>query len=358
MTKVLYIEGRPSAHPLHRKFGESINSTFIFVDFIIRWHDNDSSRIKRYTSWILCALFLPNRKKYDVIFSEGPHFIVGLQKWLRLLKPKQKTIALLDNETLYFIDSGFYSGKTRKSLISLISSYDGIISAGKMEADMAKKYAGPNTIVKQIFNGINDNRLSNLLNIQPQLSGYNIVFIGNIGAGWRSWYKGVDLLLASFEIAWKQNNLFKLQLIGTWDINYFNEQVEKFAPESKFSIECVGYTDQLDVYLKNASLYLHPARGEAWGISVTEAMAAGVMPLVSIHTGSQEVVAVVDTTYILDLDKNLISKKIIDHFELSFEARKSQSEKCKEIAANYSETKSIASFKMAFQEMTKELNIS
>lgn len=357
MKKTIYIHGRPSPHPLHTKFGESVGAKFIFVDFILRWHDKDSSRYKRYLSWLLCALFLPNRKKYDIILSEGAHFIVGLQKWLHLLNPKQKTVALLDNETLYFIDSGFYPEKTRKSFISLIKTYDGIISAGKMEADLAKKYASPKTIVKQIFNGINDKRLNDLLKLTPSLSDYNIVFIGNIGAGWRSWYKGVDLLFESFELAWKQNNFLKLQLIGDWDMDYFNELVNRYAPESKLSIQCIGFTNQLDAYLKNASLYLHPARGEAWGISVTEAMAAGIMPLVSNYTGSQEVVANVDTSYIIQLDKNLISKKIIDHFELSLEVRRIQSEKCKKIAENYSETKSIASFKKAFQEMIDELNI-
>ena len=356
-NKVVFIHGRPSPHPLHIKYGESIGAKFVFVDFILRWHDKDSSRFKRYLSWLICALFLPDRKKYDVIFSEGAHFIVGLQKWLRLLKSNQKTIALLNNETLYFIQSGFYSRKTKKALIGLIQTYDGIISAGKMEADLARKYASSKAVVKQIFNGINDDRLKNLLTLNPKLTSHNIVFIGNVGSGWRSWYKGIDLLFESFELAWLKNNLLKLQLIGEWDKVYFNELVNKHAPKSKLSIECIGYTQKLDDYLINTSLYLHPARGEAWGISVTEAMAAGIMPLVSKYTGSQEVVAKVDPSYIIELDKFLIAKKIIEHFELSSEIKKFQSSKCKIVSEGYSESKSLDSFNKAFQEILIEVNL-
>ncbi len=326
------------------------------MDFILRWHDKEASKIRRYFSWLLCAIFLP-RRGYDVIFSEGPHFVVGLQKWMKILKPRKKTIALLDNETLYFIDKGVYSASTTKHLIALIKTYDGIISAGKMEVELAQKYAAPKTIIKQIFNGVNDSRLKVLLSINTVLTGYNIVFIGNIGAGWRAWYKGVDLLLESFELAYEKNPLLHLQLIGTWDINYFNEQVNKFAPKSKVNIECVGFTNDLDKYLCNAGLYLHPARGEAWGISVTEAMAAGIMPIVSCDTGSKEVVEKVDSSYILELNKNDISSKILEHFNLSEHERKRLSDKCKQIAVDYSESKSIECFKTAFGELIKELEV-
>ena len=355
--KILFVHGRPAPHPLHKKFGESIYSKFIYVDFFIRWHDKRSLKLKRYLSWIFCAILLPERNKYDIIFSEGVQFVVGLQKWFRFLKSNQKTIALMDNETLYFIESGFYSDKTKKALIALIRTYDGIISAGKMEADLARKYASTKAVVKQIFNGINDVRLQNLLTLKPKLISNNIVFIGNIGSDWRSWYKGIDLLFESFEIAWVKNNLLKLQLIGEWDKVYFNELVDKYAPKSKLSIECIGYTNKLDDYFISSSLYVHPARGEAWGISVTEAMAAGIMPLVSKYTGSQEVVAKVDPTYIIELDKYLIAKKIIEHFELSIEVKKNQSSKCKIVSENYSESKSIDCFNNAFQEILFEINL-
>lgn len=354
--KVLYIEGRPSAHPLHRKFGESINSEFIFVDFILPWHEAKTSRLRRYTSWFLCSIFLPNKNKYDFILSEGAHFPVGLLKWLRLLRKNQKTIALMDNETLYFIDSGFYPERTKKSLIALIHSYDAIISAGKMEADLAKKYSSPNTKVKQIFNGISDVRLNKLLNLKPLLDNFNIVFIGNVGTGWRSWYKGIDLLLESFEIAWQKNNLLSLKLIGAFEVEFCKELMDKCVPKSGSNVEFVGYTENLDFYLKDASLYLHPARGEAWGISVTEAMAAGIMPLVSCFTGSKEVVDKVDSSYIVELNKNLIADKIINHFNLSISDRQIQSIKCKDVAKEYSETSSIDSFKVAFHDLAVELN--
>lgn len=355
MKKVLYIEGRPHGHPLHRKFGQRIHSTFIHVDFILRWHDRDSSAFRRYLSWLLCAVFLP-RKRFDVIFSEGPHFIVGLQKWMHLLPRKKRTVALLDNETLYFIDTNYYPEKTTKALKKLILSYDGIISAGKMEADLAKKYAHKNAVVKQIFNGIEDARLAALLQLEPALSSSNIVFIGNVSGGWRAWYKGVDLLFQSFELAWQQRPQLRLFVIGSWDVGFFNTMTGLHCPQSKANVILTGYTTALDDYLKEASLYVHPARGEAWGISVTEAMAAGIMPLVSDWTGSREVVAKADASYVVELDPQKIAAKILWHFQQEQQYLRKQSQQCKQIAAAYSATASVQAFENAFNELTAELD--
>ncbi|MBL7917492.1 MAG: glycosyltransferase [Bacteroidia bacterium] len=353
---IIFIHGRPSPHPLHKSFGESVGANFILVDRILRWHDKESFAIKRYLSWLLNALFLPKRNKAHVFITEGPHFVAGVLKWLNLIGKKQITIALLDNETLYFIDKNIYSTRTKNALIKLIKSYDAIISPGNMEFELAKKYSGSNAIVKKIFNGINDQRLENLLKIKPEFDNTNIVFIGNVGADWRAYYKGVDMMLQSFEIAFKTNNQLKLFIIGDWDKHHFVETIEKHAPLSKKAITKVGYTKEIDAYLTNASLYLHTARGESWGISVTEAMAAGIMPIVSVDTGSKEVVEKVDSSYVVSLSKESIAGKIIEHFNESKSKLNHYSLRCKEVASYYSETNAINAFKNAFSEIVSELS--
>ncbi len=60
--KIAYFEGRPSAHPLHRSFALSLGSKPFFIDFILRWQDRESPIIRRTLSWIMCALFFPNKK--------------------------------------------------------------------------------------------------------------------------------------------------------------------------------------------------------------------------------------------------------------------------------------------------------
>ncbi len=352
--EIIFIHGRPSPHPLHKSFGESVNAKFILVDRILRWHDKKSSVIKRYFSWLINALFLPKRRKIDVIITEGPHFLSGLLKWMNLIGKKQITIALLDNETLYFIDKDFYNSRTKNALVRLIKSYDGIISPGCMEFELAKKYSGKNAIVKKIFNGINDQRLDKLLKITPSFNNNNIVFIGNVGADWRAYYKGVDLMLQSFEIAFDSNEELKLFIIGDWDDKHFNETVMMYAPISKAAITKVGYTNEIDAYLVNASLYLHTARGESWGISVTEAMAAGIMPIVSVDTGSKEVVELVDPSYIVPLSKESIAGKIIEHFHENKNKLEDYSIKCKKASSYYSETNAVNAFKSAFLEIVNE----
>ena len=55
-----------------------------------------------------------------------------------------------------------------------------------MEADLARKYAGDHAVIKQIINGVKDQRLEELLKLEPRLSSSNIVFIGNVSGDWRA----------------------------------------------------------------------------------------------------------------------------------------------------------------------------
>ena len=47
--QVAFIHGRPKGHPIHALYAEQLGATFIYEDFILRWHDRPNSlKIKRY----------------------------------------------------------------------------------------------------------------------------------------------------------------------------------------------------------------------------------------------------------------------------------------------------------------------
>jgi glycosyltransferase involved in cell wall biosynthesis len=225
------IHGRPSGHPLHKKYGESISAEFIPVDFILRWHDNNSSSIRKYLSWFLCAVFFPNKKKYDVFLCEGPHLMVALMKCLSIIKKHQKVILLLGDETLYFLYTNRYNKITKTALKWFIKKSDGVICPGVLGKKLVNSLnLVSDNKIKLLFNGVEETRLNNLLQISPNLNSFNIVFIGNISGEWRAWYKGFDLLLVTLEkLQCKIPNL-TLTVIGDIEPDFYEPYSRKLAP--------------------------------------------------------------------------------------------------------------------------------
>jgi glycosyltransferase involved in cell wall biosynthesis len=57
-------------------------------------------------------------------------------------------------------------------------------------------------------------------------------------------------------------------------------------------IKVFGYTPHGErlILLSECSVYLHPARSEPFGLSVVQAMAAGLLPIVTDMTGAKDLV--------------------------------------------------------------------
>ena len=103
-----FVHGRPGPHPFHQLLADSVNADSYFVDYLIRWHDLDTSRAYRYMSIVLSSLWFPRKGQYDVVISEGLHALPALVKIFSLRRRPPKATAIMDNETLHFIKSGFY----------------------------------------------------------------------------------------------------------------------------------------------------------------------------------------------------------------------------------------------------------
>jgi glycosyltransferase involved in cell wall biosynthesis len=131
--------------------------------------------------------------------------------------------------------------------------------------------------------------------------------------------------------------------------------LEAYCPNTSNSIQLTGDIDNIGDYLSKSGLYLHLSRGEAWGISVTEAMLAGVIPIVSDCTGSMEVVRQVDARLITQLEIKEIVSRIKWFFSLDIVEKQHLSQKCRNIVMeNYTEDKAIACFQKTFYDMYNE----
>jgi glycosyltransferase involved in cell wall biosynthesis len=356
--KIAYVQGRPHGHPTHSVYAESINATFHYVDFKFRYHDVPSaSRFKRYLSWIVCAFYFPKRKSYNIFFSEEAYFMLGLMKKLGLISKKQKLIAIMGSHTLYFLHTDQYSKRTKKAFIHLFKLYDAFICEGPIQYELLNNLLGKDHDVKlyQIFNGSPESRYQKLIKIEPNLEKLNMVSIGAIPNKDRIYYKGVDLMLKAFSIVKPAFPSLTFTIVGDYDRGLVDKLLEENCPKYKKDVLFTGQSNDLSICLKDACLYLHTARGEAWGISVTEAMAAGVIPIVSEWTGSKEAVAKVSEELVVPLNVQLIAEKITWFLNLSLSTKKELSEKCKNVSAFYVEQNAIENFKTTFYKAYSDL---
>lgn len=358
--KVAFIQGRPHGHPAHMKYAQSIKADFYHVDYKIRYHDiPTASAPRRYFSWLLSAFSFP-KEKYDVIFSEEAYFMVGLMRWLGLLKKEQKIISLMNTHTLYFLNNNRYAPSTKNASIKLLKTYDAFICGSLLQKELLYNLIGRNhpAPVHTIINGVERERFNKLYSLKPDLGSYNIVFIGAIPNQDRVWYKGLDIMLSAFSDIKASLPEATFTIIGDYG-SLKEELLNSYCPDYKSSVFFTGNVNDIDTYLQKAALYLHISRGEAWGISIIEAMAAGVVPIVSESTGAMEAVVEVDKRLITTHEKEDVTQMVLWYFNLSNTEKIELSANSKALIKNrYTEDLAIERFKKEFREILSELQVS
>lgn len=354
--KIWFVHGRPGPHPLHKKYGESVNGELLFVDPVLRWHDKKVPAFLRYFYWMLNAIWIAGKvKRQDVILTEGVHVTVLLAKKIAAFFGKKIfAIALMDDEFLYFLSSGFYKGASAKYNRYFVKQYDHFFCIGEMEYQLCLDLIKDNRKISKGFNGVAAQRMEELLAITPDVKSENIIFIGNGPSGWRAYYKGLDIILQVFSEVIKKYKKSKLFIVGDWESSFLESCISKYCLNAKENVIAVGRTNELSKYLSKSSLYLHPGRGEAWGISINEAMCAGVVPIVSEWTGASECVRKVNDELVTPLDIDFIVNRINQYWQLDIPRREQLSIKAKEVSTFYTETAAISRFKEMFFEWYRQ----
>jgi glycosyltransferase involved in cell wall biosynthesis len=349
----VFIHGRPGPHPFHQALADSVGAEARFVDPILRWHDQDCSAVRRYMSSLLCSLVFPNRGKFDIFLTEGAHLPpVGMRK-MGLLRPWQRTVALMDNESLYFLKSGFYPESVRRKVLWLVRSFDALVCIGRMQCRIADELLRPYATRPKIYEGfsaIKSSRAAALGAVTPETSGKTIVFIGRGPGGFRTWYKGLDLLFESFERALAVKPDLLLEVVGEWDEAEARRLLERH-PAAAGRTTFAGDLPDICPSLERAALYVHLARGEAFGISVLEAMMAGVPAIVSEWTGASEAVERAGTEWVVPLDPEQAAARIVCYFGMSGAERSRLSGLSRTAAGAYTEERAFARFRHLMGEI-------
>jgi len=103
--------------------------------------------------------------------------------------------------------------------------------------------------------------------------------------------KGPMLLLHTFKAIYDKNNQYKLYIAGKFqdarDVLYFNQMIKEFGLEDNVIYE--GWQDNLDIWLEDKNYILCTSILESQNISVMQAMAKGIKPIIHNFVGAKEI---------------------------------------------------------------------
>jgi glycosyltransferase involved in cell wall biosynthesis len=244
----------------------------------------------------------------------------------------------------------------KKVLIALLNQYDALLCEGKMASELAGLNGIDKPIRKVTYLGVPKERMIKLQEVKPNLKSNHFIFIASGPKGWRTHYKGLDLMLDAYQLAFEKCKDLKFTIIGEWDIALQENLCRSMSNECKESIHFVGKQNKIEEFLKDACFYFHVSRGDAFPTVVLEAMSAGLIPIVSKWTGSKEVCEKVDSSLILELDKNEISKKIEELSKYSLHQRESLSSLSRSVSSTFTEEFALSNYKATFEELKEELS--
>jgi glycosyltransferase involved in cell wall biosynthesis len=251
----------------------------------------------------------------------------------------------MDNETLYFMKAARYPAATARILRATLEAYDALFCVGDFQSRLAREVVGEKarTRILTIPSAVSASRSEMLRRVTPSLEGQTLLFIGNGPADWRIWYKGLDLLLAAHEQLSATRPQLELVIVGDWA----PKVVSEYQPRDRIAavrVHFAGSQQDLRPWLERASLYVHLGRGEAFGISILEAMSAGVPAVVSELTGASEVVRRVHSGMVVKPDATAAAVAIDSYFNASPDERRRLSALARRHAECYTEAAAVAAF--------------
>ena len=325
-------------HYVQAAFAKSINADFLSADFVANW--TKGRGIRKFVGVIGGAFFMPRR--YAICLCEGSFIIPSIARKLRLRSKKTKIIDFISSPLVYYLHSSRIKGIKKRIVVSLLREVDGFVCISGMEKELLAEFTDKPAIVAEPF--VKDELVREYSAIIPALSSHNIVFVGG-GPDW--FYKGIDLLIAGFKIAREKVDDLKLTIVGEWE------------PKKEWltaGIDFVGRQESLIPYFRDSSLYAHIGRGEAFGVSVLEAMMSGLPALVSKWTGAKTIVEKLGSDFISDIDPKDVAEKIVNYFDLRLAKRQVLSNKARTLASEYTSAKKIDEFHSRFDGLLARLN--
>jgi glycosyltransferase involved in cell wall biosynthesis len=275
------------------------------------------------------AFFLPKREVY--IASSVPDLLT-LKINKMLFQRESKVIQVLFSD--YY--SKNHKGFKRKFMNWIAGVVDAAITPGNMlKQEIKEMFDFP---VEVSYHYPKNNAF---YKINANTKSKDVITIG-IKAGFR---KGTDVFC---EVANSLPNT-KFYLLG--DLRYLPENfIKKIKKTANLITTGVVKPEK---YVKKCTFYLLPGRYDAGPISLTEAMAAGLIPIVSNRVGGQDLVRQLRKDLVINsLKPRRYYLKLKELKKLDQKELKKLSKKSKKIASQWNMKKGMVDFRKKFEKLS------
>jgi len=337
--QVAMIHHGESPHPSHQGFADALDADWYGLNDFPVAQVSDSIH-----SEVINGLLVD---EYDVYIAEGTRSLYG-------------TLAsrLIYDSTIVYLaaDQSLYELQYRESdgqspVNALISEHgmpalewifnkfiDGTIANSNFTAEYTRNIINTPLRVAQPY--IQPGLYHQLGATDPNLEKDIAVTVGAY-----EWYKGQDLLPEVWSRVRDEHSSAELYLVGSG-------YPQRLGDEP--GVNVCGYVDDLVEVMASASLYVHPARAESFGVSVVEALRAGLPAVVTSTTGSKSAVRNVEENMIVDCSPESIATEIINYFDRTVEQRQHLSKKARAQGATFDAESRKNTFRREFEQLLSD----
>lgn len=332
-------------HPAHRGFQRSVDADPILFPNCPTGPVTGTFLEPLLESWKLSV------PEYDVFVLENAE-VAYATPFIRRAHP-DATIVLVAAHRVFGLESyDFASDPFAKGVVRRAERYldtkliqalvrrhvDGIVAVSDYVADHVAGFA-PDTPIRTVEPYVQPEFGTELDDLDPSLDANHAVTISEARD-----HKGVDLLVDAWEAVRRRAPTATLHVVGTGHPSEYGD-----VP----GVSVTGYVDDLVAEFEAASLYVHPARVDAFGVTVTEAMRAGTVPLVTRTTGSSSLVASLDEELVVDPTPASIADGVVKYFQTSEDYREKLSRAARDEARAYNAERQQAEFFDQFHAVLK-----
>ncbi|MUV88592.1 glycosyltransferase [Halapricum sp. CBA1109] len=335
-------------HPAHRGFQERIDADPICFPDV---------PVGPLTHTLLKPAIEATRldvPEYDIYVFENAESVYAATRIKR--QYPDSTVILLAAHRVFGLESyDFASDQFPKSLVRRADRYsdqalirrfvrehvDGVLAVSKHVERTVRSFA-PETPTEVVHPYVQPAFAAELDGMTPSLESNHAITVCE-GRD----HKGVDMLVDAWEGVREYVPDATLSIVG-------RNHPEEY--ESVSGVTVSGYVENLAEEYSRASLYVHPARADAFGVTVLEAMRTGVVPMVTEATGSYPFVADVDDDLVVDPTTESIARGVVQYFQLPDDERQARSERSKAVTAPFVEDVKTREFESRFRSLLARLS--
>jgi glycosyltransferase involved in cell wall biosynthesis len=322
---ITFFSSRP--HRVHEAFVRSVDAELYLFKF-------DGKTKKPYLQLFLSPWV--KKPRSDVYICESPLYLFTVIPQ-KLLKPRLKVILMATSPFRMYFNRGGAPG--RLFFKWALGRADGVIAVSDYVAGF---YRGVMSRPVKVAYPYAD--IGHFDGHYADLRSKNIVFLGKMMP-----YKGVDILLDAFRMIREKSPESRLYLMG-----HFKDGALKLPDIEGLTV--AGKVDDPLEYFSKACIYMHPAREEAFGISIIEACAAGLLPIVSAYTGAAEIIRpICPELVVASLDPADYCERALAVMEWGLEEKERVSSKLRDAARGFGKEERIRAFRDTFDELIEEI---